>query len=143
MTSCRKLVELMRGEFGVQTDQDERAFTIWFTVTLAKSSEGSDNRRAHARLTQEALTCNLGEVLNLSLGGMQVRCIRAVKDKLVGVQLTYEGETIQLQAQVVRSTKVGFRKHELGLRFLDVDPETAKQLRRVSLNHWVRRTLGE
>lgn len=143
LTICGKLVEFMRGEFGVQNDQDERAFTIWYTVTLAKPSEASDDRRAHARLAQEALTCNLGEVLNLSLGGMQVRCIRATKDKLVEVQLTFEGETINLQAEVVRSTKVGFRKHELGLRFLDVDPEIAKQLTRVSLNHWVRRTLGE
>ena len=143
LTICGKLVELMGGEFGVQSDRDERAFTIWFTVTLVKPSETSDDRRAHARLQQEALTCNLGEVIDLSLGGMQVRCTRAVKDKLVEVQLTYEGETMKVQAEVVRSNKVGFRKHELGLRFLDVDPETAKQLTRVSLNHWVRHTLGD
>ncbi len=143
LTICGKLVELMRGEFGVQTDQDERTFTIWFTVTLAKPSETNDDRRAHARLQQEALTCNLGEVIDLSLGGMQVRCTRAAKDKLVEVQLTYEGETIKVQAEVVRSDKVGFRKYELGLRFLGVDPETAKQLTRVSLDHWVRHTLGD
>jgi len=143
LTICGKLVELMRGEFGVQTDPDEHAFTIWFTVTLAKPSETSDDRRAHARLPQEALTCNLGEVIDLSLGGMQVHCTRAAKDKLVEVQLTYEGETIKVQAEVVRSDKVGFRKYELGLRFLDVDPETAKQLTRVSLDHWVRHTLGD
>ena len=83
LTICGKLVELMRGEFGVQTDPDEHAFTIWFTVTLAKPSETSDDRRAHARLPQEALTCNLGEVIDLSLGGMQVHCTRAAKDKLV------------------------------------------------------------
>ncbi|MEE8153851.1 MAG: histidine kinase dimerization/phospho-acceptor domain-containing protein, partial [Phycisphaerales bacterium] len=143
LTICGKLVELMRGEFGVQSDQDERTFIIWLTVILAKSSEASDDRRAHARLPQEALTCNLGEVIDLSLGGMQVHCTRAVKDKLVEVQLMYEGETIKVQAEVVRSEKVGFRKYELGLRFLDVDPETAKQLTRVSLDHWVRHTLGD
>ncbi len=143
LTICGKLVELMGGEFGVQTDQDERTFTIWFTVTLAKPSETNDDRRAHARLQQEALTCNLGEVIDLSLGGMQVRCTRAPKDKLVEVQLTYEGERIKVQAEIVRADKVGFRKHELGLRFLDVDPETAKQLTRVSLDHWVRHTLGD
>ena len=48
-----------------------------------------------------------------------------------------------MQAKVVRSNKVGFRKHEIGLRFLEIDPETAKQLSHVSLDHWVRRTLGE
>jgi hypothetical protein len=50
---------------------------------------------------------------------------------------------MKVQAEVVRSDKVGFRKHELGLRFLNVDPETAKRLTRVSLNHWVRHTLGD
>jgi hypothetical protein len=133
----------MGGEFGVDTDQVEGGLTIWFTVTLIKPPEANDDRRAHARLPQEALKCNLGEVLNLSLGGMQVRCTRAPKDKIVEVELTYEGETIKVQAEVVRSNKIGFRKHELGLRFLDVDPETAKQLTRVSLNHWVRHTLGD
>ena len=143
LTICGKLVELMRGEFGVQTDQDKRGFTIWFTVTLTKPSDPSDDRRAHARLQQEALTCNLGEVIDLSLGGMQIRCTRPVKDKHVEVQLTYEGETMTVQAEIVRSTKVGFRKYELGLRFLDVDPETAKQLTRVSITHGVRHILGD
>ena len=137
------LVQLMGGEFGVDTSQDEDGLTIWFTVTLTKSTEANDDRRAHARLPQEALKCNLGEVLNLSLGGMRVRCTRAPKNNVVEVELTYEGETMIVQAEVVRSNKVGFRKHELGLRFLDVDPETAKQLTRVSLNHWVRHTLGD
>ena len=143
LTISGKLVQLMGGEFGVDTSQDEDGLTIWFTVTLTKPTEANDDRRAHARLPQEALKCNLGEVLNLSLGGMRVRCTRAPKDTVVEVELTYEGETMKVQAEVVRSNKIGFRKHELGLRFLDVDPETAKQLTRVSLNHWVRHTLGD
>ena len=143
LTISGKLVQLMGGEFGVDTRQDEGGLTIWFTVTLTKPTEANDDRRAHARLPQEALKCNLGEVLNLSLGGMQVRCTRAPKDNVVEVELSLEGETMKMQAEVVRSTKVGFRKHELGLRFLDVDRETAKQLTRVSLNHWVRHTLGD
>lgn len=143
LTISGKLVQLMGGEFGVDTSQDEDGLTFWFTVTLTKPTEANDDRRAHARLPQEALKCNLGEVLNLSLGGMRVRCTRAPKDTVVEVELTYEGETMKVQAEVVRSNKIGFRKHELGLRFLDVDPETAKQLTRVSLNHWVRHTLGD
>ena len=143
LTISGKLVQLMGWEFGVATSQDEDGLTIWFTVTLTKPTEANDDRRAHARLPQEALKCNLGEVLNLSLGGMRVRCTRAPKDTVVEVELTYEGETMKVQAEVVRSNKIGFRKHELGLRFLDVDPETAKQLTRVSLNHWVRHTLGD
>ncbi len=143
LTISGKLVQLMGGEFGVDTSQDEDGLTFWFTVTLTKPTEANDDRRAHARLPQEALKCNLGEVLNLSLGGMRVRCTRAPKDAVVEVELTYEGETMKVQAEVVRSNKIGFRKHELGLRFLDVDPETAKQLTRVSLNHWVRHTLGD
>ncbi len=143
LTISGKLVQLMGGEFGVDTSQDEDGLTFWFTVTLTKPTEANDDRRAHARLPQEALKCNLGEVLNLSLGGMRVRCTRAPKDTVVEVELTYEGETMKVQAEVVRSNKIGFRKHELGLRFLNVDPETAKQLTRVSLNHWVRHTLGD
>lgn len=140
---CGKLVQLMRGDFGIQSDQDQGGFTIWFRVILAKPSGASDDRRAHARLKQEALQCNLGEVIDLSLGGMQIRCTRIPEENILQVEMTHEGETIKVQAEIVRSNKVGFRKHELGLRFLNVDPETAKQLTRLSLNYGVRHTLGD
>ena len=133
----------MGGKFGGATDENQPSFIIWFTVPLAKPANSSHDRRAHARLTQEALQCSLGEVIDLSLGGMQVRCARLPKDKTIEVELTHQTETIKLKAEVMRSTKTGFRKHEIGLRFLDVDQDMARQLSGISLNHWVRRTLGD
>ncbi len=143
LTIPGKLVELMGGDFGVETDEDQPSFIIWFTVPLAKPSASSHDRRAHARLTQEALQCSLGEIIDLSLGGMQVRCARMPKDKVIEVELIHQTETIKLKVEVMRSTKTGFRKHEIGLRFLDVDQDTAKLLSGISLDHWVRRTLGD
>jgi len=143
LTIPGKLVELMGGDFGVETDEDHPSFTIWFTVTLAKPPGSNQDRRAHARLIQEELHCNLGEVIDLSLGGMQIRCTRVPKDKLVDVELIHQADTINLKAEIIRSSKAGFRKHEIGLRFLDVNQETAKLLSQVSLCHWVRRTLGD
>ena len=143
LTIPGKLVELMGGDFGVEIDEDKPSFVIWFSVTLAKPAASGHDRRTHARLSQEALQCNLGEVIDLSLGGMQVRCARMPKDKVIEVELIHQTETIKLNAEVMRSTKIGFRKHEIGLRFLDVDPDTAKLLSQVSQNHWVRRTLGD
>ena len=143
LTIPGRLVERMGGDFGVETDEDQPSFIIWFTIPLAKPAASSHNRRAHARLTQEALQCSLGEVIDLSLGGMQVHCARIPKDKVIEVELTHQTETIKLEAEVMRATRVGFRKHEIGLRFVHVDAYTAKLLSQISLNHWVRRTLGD
>ncbi|MHC4447508.1 MAG: ATP-binding protein, partial [Planctomycetota bacterium] len=125
-----QLVELMGGQIGV--DSDAHGFTIWFTITL-----WSHDRRLYPRLPQASVLTNFGPVLDLSLSGARIRCSRALEG-IVDVDLMASEETLFLQAEVVWTKRIGFRKYEAGLRFLEVTPDIAEQLTRVSLNHRVR-----
>ena len=129
-----QLVEVMGGEIGV--DSDNIGFNIWFTITLT-----NHDRRVYPRLPQALLETNFGPVLDLSLSGMRIRCAKPPIGE-VDVELVGSGEWVPLRAEVVWVRKIGFRKHEAGLRFLNVSPETAKQLTRISLTHRVRTAKG-
>ncbi len=129
-----QLVEVMGGEIGV--DSDNIGFNIWFTITLT-----NHDRRVYPRLPQALLETNFGPVLDLSLSGMRIRCVKPPIGE-VDVELVGSGEWVPLRAEVVWVKKIGFRKHEAGLRFLDVSPETAQQLTRISLTHRVRASRG-
>jgi len=98
------------------------------------------NRRAQGRLPQELLQSNLGPVLDLSMGGMRVRCGRAPKGE-VDVDLMGLVEPIRLRAEVMWSRRQGLLKFEVGLKFIDIAPDVARQLTELSLNHSLRRLL--
>ncbi len=98
------------------------------------------NRRAQGRLQQELLQSNLGPVLDLSMGGMRVRCGRAPRGK-VDVELMGFVEPLSLRAEVMWAQRQGLRKYEVGLKFVDVSPKVARQLTELSLNHSLRRLL--
>lgn len=136
-----KLINQLHGTFGIDTDESQ-GFSIWFCVSFGKTLDVVDDRRAHARLPQEELKCNLGEVMDLSLGGMQLRCKRAPKRDHVDIELTSEEMMLNLKGEVVRRKKLGFRKYEVGVKFHDVDVETAKLITEFSLNHLFRPTMG-
>ena len=137
---ARQLVELMGGKIGIMPDEIP-GFTIWFTIPLDNYRRPADDRRAHGRLPQELLQCNLGSVLDLSMSGIRVRCTRPPKG-IVDVELMDLEDPVNLKAQVMWIRRLGFRKFEVGLNFLDVPPDVARQLTRVSLNHRLRRLLG-
>lgn len=137
---ARRIMELMGGRFGVESD-DGRGFAIWFSLPLDNYRQPEDDRRAHGRLPQELLKSNLGPVLDLSMGGMRVRCAKAPKGR-VQVELEDADGPVRVQAEVMWTRRLGFRKYEVGLYFPHVPPNVAKQLTKVSLNHRLRRLLG-
>ena len=93
---------------------------------LLRTPTKADNRRAQGRLPQELLRSNLGPVLDLSMGGMRVRCTRARKGD-VDVELMELEEPVKLRAEVMWTRRQGLRRYEVGLKFLDVPPEGATQ----------------
>lgn len=139
-SAMSRLVELLAGQMGVER-QDNGSLAIWFTIAFDTARKLSDARRASGRLRQEALDCNLGAVLDLSLGGMRVLCNRPPKGE-IDVELMGSEVKLRLRGEVVWTRRVGFRKYEVGLNFLRVPAETIKQLTRISLNHRVRRSFG-
>jgi hypothetical protein len=96
-----------------------------------------DGRRVPGRLPQELLMSSLGPVLDLSVGGMRVLSrkprARDIDVKLVGADIS-----LTVRAKVAWSQRLGFRRHEVGLTFLDVDPSTAQLLSRISSTHRAR-----
>ncbi len=97
----------------------------------ALSKDQRANNRRHGRLRCELLTCGLGQVLDFSASGMRVAHRGRMELK--------EGESICLhlqvlhisqivQARVVHVRKSGFRRHEVGLEFIEVTPEVSAGL---------------
>jgi signal transduction histidine kinase len=140
LTIARRIVELLGGRIDVESP-DLRGFTIWFTLPLDNYRQPADDRRAHGRLPQELLKCTIGLVLDLSMGGMRVQCNKAPKGRL-DVEIEDHEGPVKLQAEVMWSRRLGFRKYEVGLYFPHVPPDVARQLTRVSLNHRLRRLMG-
>lgn len=103
-----------------------------------QSEEGT--RRNHGRLPQETLACNLGEVLDLSAGGMRVLCRRVPSGETV-VQICGWDKKLALRAKVAWSRRVGFFKHEAGIMFLDLTETQARELNAIAANHRLRRAI--
>jgi signal transduction histidine kinase len=140
LTIAKRIVENMGGRIGIES-AEHRGYTIWFTLPLDNYRQPVDDRRAHGRLPQELLQCSLGPVLDLSMGGMRIQCSKAPTGRLEVELQDIEGP-VRLQAQVMWTRRLRFRKYEVGLYFPHVAPDVAKQLTRVSLNHRLRRLLG-
>lgn len=99
-----------------------------------------DDRRTTGRLPQDSLDCDLGPVLDLSSGGMRVLCKRPQQGSLE-VSLRASQYSMTLFGQVAWSKRLGFRRHEIGIQFVDVDDDTAHVLSRISASYRMRRAL--
>ena len=97
-------------------------------------------RRLSGRLPQEGLYCNLGAVIDLSAGGIRLFCKRFWDDE-TNVILSGYDVSVSIRAKVAWSHRHGFRRHEIGLMFLDVDEEMSRMLTRVSMMHRKRRAI--
>lgn len=114
-------------------------------ITPADIPERVDDQRRTRRLAQEMLECNLGEVMDLSLGGMRVRTTghhAPTEGAEVDVRFDAAEPPLSLRGAVVRSTKLGPRRIELGVRFVNVTPDVQRQLTRLSMAHRKRLTFA-
>ncbi len=104
------------------------------TLRLSRFIGPRDGRRIPGRVPQEMLVSTLGPVLDLSTGGMRVLATRPVDGKL-DVELKGGHVGLTLEAKVSWARRLGFRRFELGLAFVNVDDELAKILTRISNDH--------
>ncbi len=88
----------------------------------------SDERRSHIRIPQSELHCSLGRVQDISRAGARVSCRRSPKGS-VAFQMNTTVDPLPTQAEVVWSKRLGFRKHEVGLRFMQPSLELAELVR--------------
>jgi hypothetical protein len=92
------------------------------------------NRRQFGRRKQELLACNLGEVLDISRGGIRILCRRPIEGAQRVELRSLHGE-LALPARVVWVTRRGRGRHEIGLAFDEADDATASRLTRISSAH--------
>lgn len=101
---------------------------------------GRDPRRAHNRLRVELVDSNLGPILDLSRGGARI-FTRKPRTGRIALTLTTHDDTLTVDADAIWSRKLGWRRYELGVQFVDLSPDDAERLTTICLNASVRRTL--
>jgi hypothetical protein len=132
-----RLATRQRGALRVDT-VGVRGFCIWFSAHLEDASTSGDERREGHRRRQDMLTCSLGDVIDLSIGGMRVTATRRARGR-VPVKVFDWQTAVEFEAEVVWSRRLAFRRHELGLRFIHLSPEQSRHLNRIWLHHSLRR----
>ncbi len=85
------------------------------------------DRRRFGRFRGTRLGCNIGRVVDLSGGGLRVRRATRISSQM-DVKLWTPKRQITVLAKVAWVRRIGFRKYEIGLEFLDMTPETRKDL---------------
>ena len=93
---------------------------------------------ASGRLDQDTLACQYGPVSNLSAGGMRLISRRVPSGEFV-IHLYSIGEVFEVKGRVAWSKRLWLFKHEMGIEFIDVEPELAKKLTRLATTCRVRR----
>jgi hypothetical protein len=107
-------------------------------LTLSRFIGRRDGRRVPGRMPQELLLSSLGPVLDLSAGGMRVLAVKPRSGQL-DVRLVEATVSLTVRAKVAWAKRLGFRRYEVGLTFLEVDQNTAQLLTRISAAHRARR----
>ncbi len=85
------------------------------------------DRRRFGRFKGTRLGCNIGRVIDLSGGGLRIRCTTRLSSRM-DVKLWTATRQITVPAKVAWARRIGFRKYEIGLEFGDLSPETQKDL---------------
>jgi len=95
-------------------------------------------QRRHGRLDGEGLQCNLGQVLNISAGGMVVTG-RVQRENWAEIALGDEGCEITVIGHRVWSRRVNRRTEEVGYRFLEAPADLIERIKGVNLPGTYRR----
>ncbi|MCI0365263.1 MAG: PilZ domain-containing protein [Phycisphaerales bacterium] len=90
--------------------------------------------RRYGRLPQEHLRCNLGEIIDISAGGM---CVVSDHFPPLTMQISFTGYTLlePLVAQRMWCKPRRGSKWEVGLKFVDVTPALAEGLTFIARAH--------
>ena len=98
------------------------------------------NRRRAGRFELEDVKCDLGPVLDLSSGGMRIRCRQAPRG-IFPVRVCGLGGELVVRARVAWVKRNGLFKREVGLQFVDVTPDVARHLAQMAMSSRRQRTM--
>jgi hypothetical protein len=95
----------------------------------------ANSNRKYGRVRCRQIGCSLGDVLDLSAGGMRVGSRGSMglrEGDTVGVTLGANQAPIPLRCRVVWRRKVSWRSWEMGMTFLEPTAETREALNHVA-----------
>jgi hypothetical protein len=97
---------------------------------LTNPRDGDDNpsRRRRGRLGQEAVISSIGTVLDLSPDGLRAMCRRLPEEGEIAIQITGLGGELEVMGRMVWSKRHGRSKFEVGIEFVDVSGDLARQI---------------
>jgi PilZ domain len=93
----------------------------------------------------ENLPCSLGTVLDLSASGMRVSTSKLSAKhagEVVPVELNGTLHSAKFMAEVTWGERVGFRKHVVGLRFLNLTEEQLRNISAIARTYAIRMGMG-
>jgi hypothetical protein len=103
----------------------------------------SDARRSGRVPMEGSLQCSLGRLLDLSLGGARIKVRRVPRSERVILRLWDEHGGIETEARVAWCKRLGFFRHEIGVRFPPLDDVGRTFLQRMASDHRFRQTINE
>jgi hypothetical protein len=89
-------------------------------------------RRRSGRVKGGKARCDRGKVIDISAGGMRVRRPRRLRGRLDVTMWTHH-RRVTVRAQVIWCRRIGFRKYDVGLEFLDLTDELKRELTAIAL----------
>lgn len=98
----------------------------WFL--RAKHAKGASRPRHHDRVNAVGLSCHLGDVLDLSAGGLRVGREgkpSVERGSVVQIALRTAAQRVQVGGRVVWVRRVSWKRWEIGLQFIGVAPGVA------------------
>jgi hypothetical protein len=101
-----------------------------------RSGGASDNSRRATRHQTNLLTCQLGDVADISRTGMRIKCPSRppVKvDQMLQLKLESTGQRIAVLGRVVWVRRKGLKAYQIGVQFVNVKSSVAAALESLAL----------
>lgn len=108
---------------------------IWRTSLKETPEDVIDNRRRHGRLKTEGTESSLGSVMDMSASGMRVHrkgALPVAEGEKFRVDVQIDKEIMAIDVVVRRVRKLGRRKFEFGLEFINLSDEDRTRLGRLA-----------
>ena len=104
-------------------------------LAIARSvGKAITERRKSGRLNQKTVACNIGSVINLSAGGLRLLSHRRLKG-ILKVELWDTDHGLRLRGKVIWCRRIGFRKYDVGVEFLNITPDIAGDLTEIATDN--------
>lgn len=101
---------------------------------LAQPISREERRSAHRYAVSNNVRCNLGEIVDLSASGMRVMTRKPLQGD-ARITLLAQRAAVQLAGKIAWTKRVGFRRHMVGVEFVQVDAHAEAMLTRIISEH--------